>query len=476
MLNLEELIPTRTEVENAGPGKMMMQLWDARAAVCAEHDELLDLCEKDDDREPTAEEKSRLQLLRQAVRKIDDIKEIASAKVEKERNMTPVTNANRAQIEQNENGGVRTRNGNADYAFQNIHTGEAVQAFGFGEEMAPVIMAASGSRENHPQGDFDIGRVIAARMLGRPDMMNQLEIGMSGGNFGASDPYGGFLLDPAGSMAVLDLARGASRVLQAGARSIPMTTREMEIVRLTGDVTAAWRAEKVAVTSSENTFDRVTLRAKTLAAIVPISIEMLEDSSNCADVIRNALKMALGAELDRAALVGTAAGEEPIGINNTDGIDEQATVGTPTNYDEVSAAVQAIMTANYLGEPSDLAWLAHPRDLATYDGLKDTTNQPLRPTPWAGELRKLSTTKLPTTDGGGSNESTMTIGDFSQLLIGMRTSGVEIRILPAGTVTDSAGDSYNAVSQLMRHIVAHIRADVVCLRPGFFSKLTGVLA
>jgi len=70
-----------------------------------------------------------------------------------------------------------------------------------------------------------------------------------------------------------------------------------------------------------------------------------------------------------------AAGNGPTGILNTSGINTVATVGTPTNYAEMTTAVKDLLVDNYAGDISGLAWIAHPRDFATYDGLADTTGQ-----------------------------------------------------------------------------------------------------
>ena len=124
----------------------------------------------------------------------------------------------------------------------------------------------------------------------------------------------------------------------------------------------------------------------------------------------------------------------------------------------------------------DMAWISNPRDGATYDGLADTTGQPLRPTPWAADLRRFSTTSISTTEGGGGNESYMRVGDFRQCLVGMRTSGINLEVLREGTVTDASGDSWNATTQLLRHVRAYMRVDVALLRPTWFTVLSGVTA
>ena len=69
----------------------------------------------------------------------------------------------------------------------------------------------------------------------------------------------------------------------------------------------------------------------------------------------------------------------------------------------------------------------------------------------------------------------MIVGDFSQVVLGMRTNGVQIRITSDGIANDGSSD-INATSQLLRWIIAYVRADVAVLRPDNFCVLSGVIA
>ena len=207
-----------------------------------------------------------------------------------------------------------------------------------------------------------------------------------------------------------------------------------------------------------------------------MSIELLEDAANAASIIESSLQAQLGLKLDQAILAGTGASAEPTGIRNHASVNTITSVGTPTSYSQLTSAIKSIFESNYDRELRDIAWVTNPRDGATYDALADTTGQPLRPTPWASDLRRFSTTSISTTEGGGSNESYMLIGDFRQCLVGMRTTGVNIEVLREGTVSDSSGDEWNATTQLLRHVRAYMRLDVALLRPSWFTVLSGVTA
>jgi HK97 family phage major capsid protein len=281
----------------------------------------------------------------------------------------------------------------------------------------------------------------------------------------STDSNGGYLLNPVLSTQMIDLARSASVTMRAGAQTLPING-ETSIVRVLSDPTSHWRHETVKVTSSDVTFGRLTLKPKVLACIIPISIELLEDSANAASIIEGIISSSMALKLDQAVLVGSGDGAEPLGVANTSGVGvAQSSVGTPDDYAELTTAVKNILVANYPGDISSLSWLSHPTNFATYDALADTTGQPLEATRWAAQLQKLSTTSLST--------GTMIVGDFTQVLVGMR-AGLMIRVLDSGNVLDANGDEINAASQLMKLIVCHMRADVAVMRPSWFDVLTGV--
>ena len=179
--------------------------------------------------------------------------------------------------------------------------------------------------------------------------------------------------------------------------------------------------------------------------------------------------------MDAAILEGSGSGAEPRGIINTTGVNVVSTVGTPTDYSQMTTAIKELLVDNYNGDISGLAWIAHPRDFVTYDGLVDTTNQLLRPTQWVGDLQRFATTEMPIDGGGRSNESSMIVGDFTQVVLGMRTNGVQIRVSADRIANDGSSD-INATSQLLRWIVAYVRADVGVLRPDHFTVMNGVTA
>ena len=182
------------------------------------------------------------------------------------------------------------------------------------------------------------------------------------------------------------------------------------------------------------------------------------------------MAQALALELDRAALYGSGTAPEPRGVKNTAGIgvQSQGTNGAAlTNYDPFSTAVQTIQAAN--GEPN--AVIYSPRTSGTLDRLKDTTNQPLQPPPSFSDLLKLPTSQVPNnlTQGTSSVASDAFIGEWNELLLGLRT---QLRI-EASRVSTVGGES--AFDRLQVHVRAYLRADIAVAQPSHFVVITGII-
>ena len=290
-----------------------------------------------------------------------------------------------------------------------------------------------------------------------------------------SDTDGGFVVSGPDSVRLLDLVRAASVATRAGAQTLPMNAGGMTFGTIESDPAAQWRPEGAEVKASDITFGRIDLRPKTLAAIVPATIEWAEDATNGAALIESALSAALAAELDRAVLLGDGSDAEPLGLLNHPSVPTTEGVGTPAGFAPVVSAVGSILQRNYPGSAADLAWVRHPRDAETYANLTATDGQPLMAPKWAADLSTYHTTKLPADGGDGGNEGVAVVGDFREIVVGVRTS-IQIRVSRDARVTDLAGNVHNAASELKLAFVAYLRADVAVLRPQFFQKLTGITA
>lgn len=276
----------------------------------------------------------------------------------------------------------------------------------------------------------------------------------------ATDSAGGYTVPDVLSAELIDKARADSVVMRAGARTVPLTSDSNTIAKVLTDPTPAWRAEAGAVANSDGTFGAVTLTPRSLAVSVDISSELMADSLNLGTALPNILAAAMAVELDRVALVGSGTAPEPRGIANTVGIGTFAQDAAIASYANLSKARTGILTANR-GPVS--AYIMHPRDEGTFVDLTDTTDQPLMAPKAVSEIPILTTTSMPVDGGAGSDESTIIAGNFSRLLVGIR-SGIQVELFK--------GPKY--ISNLQYTMVAHLRADIAVEDPGAFYTLTGV--
>jgi len=328
-------------------------------------------------------------------------------------------------------------------------------------------------RHNLPDGikahELSLGRLLGGWVFGN---WKGAEAELRVGSIGDST-LGGYLVPSPLGTKVIDLTRKKARVLQAGALTVPMESNTLTIAKVTADPTPAWKAENAAGTFSDTTFGKIEFVAKTLVALIKVSIELFEDAVNLETVVENSMSQALSLELDRAALYGSGAAAEPLGIVNTTGVGvhDMGTNGAQvTSYDPFSTAIEKILAAN--GPSQGLAAIMAPRTWGVLDRLKEaTTNAPLGAPASFQSLQKLVTNQVPITrtQGSANNASDVFVGDFAQLLIGARTQLVIEVSRQAG---DSSGSAFRDMQIWLR---AYLRADVGVALPGYFTKIIGII-
>jgi HK97 family phage major capsid protein len=274
---------------------------------------------------------------------------------------------------------------------------------------------------------------------------------------------------------IIDRARSMAAVLQAGAEVVPMDAKTVQIGRLTGDPSAAFRAEGNAVTASDPTFDNVTLTATTMSALVVGSLEWFQDADNVDNVVSDAIAQAFALQLDLTALYGSiTSGAGSINLP------------TPPNPRGVLGALNAVATSSVLGAaangttqtsasyfnelldtlftprsfneaPTGMIW--NSKAALQYAKAYDTTGQPLQ---WPVDLATLPrfiSNQVPSyTQGTMTSRATdVFVGDWSQLLVGQRL----------GFTIQTLTERYAENGQI--GIVAHWRGDIGVARPRAFS-------
>jgi HK97 family phage major capsid protein len=167
----------------------------------------------------------------------------------------------------------------------------------------------------------------------------------------------------------------------------------------------------------------------------------------------------LALELDRAALLGSGTPPEPKGLINQTGVDV-ASLGATWDYDALIDMASIVASKNHtptarLYNSSAAAALAKLRSVPTGEYLR----QPSYLDPVVPYI-----TNQIGFDGGSPDSTTVFVGDFTQLLIGIRSSFTL-------EVSRVAGDAF---SKLQVWVRAFLRADVQLAHPEAFVVRTDV--
>lgn len=322
--------------------------------------------------------------------------------------------------------------------------------------LSPSQPFATETRANGPA----LGDMLRAMVTGPRNEMERRALAEG------TDSAGGYTVPTPLASEFIDRLRAKSVAIRAGARTVPMTSETLAIARLETDPVVAWRQENAAVAESDPTFGRVTLQARSLMGMVRVSRELLDDSVNVSEMLTNAFTLGMALEFDRAILFGSGTAPEPRGVFNTNGINVVSLGANGDTLDGYGPLIDAIyqMQLDNSADPTAMIW--HPRTGANLAKLVDGDGNPLVAPEMVAKVPKLSTTSVPIdqAQGTGEDASTVLMGDWTQLLIGLRSS-LRIEVLK---------ERYADYHQYA--FVAHMRGDAQLAHTGSFSAVTGILA
>jgi HK97 family phage major capsid protein len=271
---------------------------------------------------------------------------------------------------------------------------------------------------------------------------------------------------------IIDLLRARAVAFQAGARTIPMTAQSLRFARVTADPAGTWRAENSSITVADPTFDNVTLTAKSWALIVKISRELLEDAVNLDEQLRSTFARVAALALDVAVLNGSGASNQPLGIAGTSGIQvvSMATNGASfATYGGAngvwSAMLDACLALDAANAGSLTGMVMAPRTSRAISGFLDSMGNPLRPAPRFATVPQLVTSSMPVneTQGSSSTASSILLGDFTNVFVGMRTA-LQVSVL---------SERFADVGQI--GFVLWLRGDVQVARPAALARIQGII-
>jgi hypothetical protein len=136
---------------------------------------------------------------------------------------------------------------------------------------------------------------------------------------------------------IIDDVRAQTALLQAGAVTIPISG-PTNLARITADATVTEHTEAAADVSESNpTFAPVVLNPKTLACLIPLSLEVVADSPNLDAALRTSVSAAFALKLDQLGIAVILADAN---------IPDSAAAHDPATFTGTMLAVGAAMAAN----------------------------------------------------------------------------------------------------------------------------------
>jgi HK97 family phage major capsid protein/HK97 family phage prohead protease len=269
----------------------------------------------------------------------------------------------------------------------------------------------------------------------------------------------------------IEVLRNASRVLQAGATLLPGLVGNVDIPRRIGATNTFWVGESGALTEAEATYDKVTLRPKTVGALSKMSrLTLLQTTPAIEMLTRNDMAAQVGLAIDLAALSGSGAANQPLGIANTVGIGSVVggVNGAAVTIDNVIDLEAQIANQN---APEDaLAYLFNSKTIASLKKLKASTGQYLWTNSPPGQRsatpgaingiqayrsNQLRSNLVKGTSGAVCSE--LVFGNWSELLIG-EWGVLEILVNPFDSTGFTTGDvlirAFQTLDIGVRHAVS----------------------
>jgi HK97 family phage major capsid protein len=279
--------------------------------------------------------------------------------------------------------------------------------------------------------------VHVAKMWGYKDVAAALEKSIAKAMSEGDPTAGGFLVPQEFSSDVIELLRAAGVVRSLDPLVVPMSSGTLKIPRITTGTSASYIGENTNIGKTQLATGQLTLTFKKLAALVPISNDLLRYSAPSADgIVRDDLVRAISAREDQAFIRDDGTSGTPRGlkyqIDSGNKFNANGTVSLANVTIDLGKAMRFIMDANIsliiqqgTASPSvDVrpGWIFAPRTwqylttLLTANGNYAFRDEMMRGTLWGFPYRV--TSQVQTTLGTTGAQSEVYFGCFAHAVIG----------------------------------------------------------
>jgi HK97 family phage major capsid protein len=235
---------------------------------------------------------------------------------------------------------------------------------------------------------------------------------------------GGALIAPEFSSAVIEELGAKAVVRASGVTTMPMATGSLTLPFIDSSASAAYVGENSNITKTEPTFGQLQLNNKKLAAVVPLSNDLLRDTSGRADpIIRNHLVRVMRRKEDVTFIRSPGTANEPKGMlfwaASANKFDANATVNIANVTDDLGSMVEKLEGGDVDLDVSP-GWLFNARTKKYLMTARDSNgNLVWEPEMKGGTLMGYPfrmTTQIPSTLGSG-DKSEVYFAAFDMLVI-----------------------------------------------------------
>ena len=340
------------------------------------------------------------------------------------------------------------------------------KASGFAKEISQQI-AKDSQRSNSSQSLFIPYSALAKRAT------YVTSGATTGGNIVATD----LLADD-----FIEALRNSTVMVGLGVQTLSGLVGDVAIPRRSGVASTGYlSSETAALSQAESTFDQISMTPKTLGTLSKFSRNMLiQATPGIEDLVRTDILDGINVGLDLGILNGTGSSGQPTGIMQTSGIGSVA-MGTNGGAITVDALVDletAMMEDNAAVNADSISYVTNAKVLGAIKKLKTSggeylVNNNLQAigrggTPLVVNGYPLAmTNQVPSNLSKGSTSgscSSVVMGDFSQAILGLFGSGIEI----------TAGEDSDDFAKNLVSIKGVVAVDVAVRHAQSFAALLDV--
>jgi len=291
---------------------------------------------------------------------------------------------------------------------------------------------------------------------------------------------GGFLVQEEISDEVIELFRPASVVMRMNPQIIRMDRASFSMPKLLGGASASYIGENADAPATQLEGGSVRLTFHKLAALVPVSNDMLRYAAPGSDtLIRDDLVAGMAQRSDLGMLRDNGTADTLIGLRyqvpGANVLPANATVNLANVTFDLGSMILALLEGNVrMIRPG---WIFAPRTAIYLMTVRDGNgNYVFREEMMQGRLwgyPYATTTQIPTNLGSGSDESEIMLADFADVVVG---EGMQLQ-LDASTEAayiNSAGQLVSAFSKDQTVVRAIMEHDLAMRHNESLVILTGV--